>query len=135
MPKVTILPASAAARPARQVARKASRIENDVVGGQSQHHRLRIAFQGDGRGSGDCRPGIAPQRLDHDGGLDANLLGLAAGEKVEIRPGNHDGGGKHRVAHPQQGLLIGRALAHQRQELLGQGVARDRPQPGPGAAG
>ena len=46
-------------------------------------------------------------------------------------------GGANRLAlgDAQQGVLVGRALADQRQELLRQGVARHRPKPGAGAAG
>ena len=79
--------------------------------------------------------GIAPHRLDHDRRLDADFLGLPAGEEMEIRAGDHDRRREHRVLHAQQGFLIGRPVADQRQELLRQGVARHRPKPGPGAAG
>ena len=37
-------PASAASRPARQVARNCGDVEDDVVGGERQHHGLRIAL-------------------------------------------------------------------------------------------
>ena len=114
---------------------KFRRIENDVVGGQRQHHGLRVALERHRGRGGDRRPRISPQRLDHDRCLDADLFGLAAREEVEIRSGDDDGRGEHRIAHPQQGLLIGRPIADQRQELLGQGVAGDRPEPRSGAAG
>ena len=111
-------------------------VEDDVVGGQRQHHGVGIAALGERRRGRHRRAGIAAHRLDHHGGVDAELLGLAAGEKTKIGAGDDD---RRRrtvgVGHAQQGLLIGRALAHQRQELLRQGVARHRPEPGPGAAG
>lgn len=80
-------------------------------------------------------PEIPPHRLDDDRSVDADLLGLAAGEEVEIRAGDDNGRPEDAVLHPQQGLLIGRTVSNQRQELLGQRVARNRPQPGAGAAG
>ena len=124
----------------RRSPRRASRaegrnVEDDVIGGQRQHHGLRVALTRDRGGGGNRRPRIAAHRLDHHGRLHAHVLRLAAGEEMEIRAGNDDRRGEHRVLHPQKRLLIGRALAHQRQELLGVSVARDRPQPRPGAAG
>ena len=46
-------------------------------------------------------------------------------------------GGANRlgIGDAQQGVLVGRALADQRQELLRQGIPRHRPKPGPGAPG
>ena len=110
-------------------------VEDDVVGGERQHHGIRVALARHRGGGRDGRAGIPPQRLDHHRRLDADVLGLPAGEEMEIRAGDDDGGGEHRVLHAQQGFLVGRTVADQRQELLGQGVARDRPKPRPGAAG
>ena len=72
------------------MARNCLDVENDVVGGERQHHRLGIALARDRGRGGDGRAGIAPQRLDHHRRLDADLLGLAAGKEVEIRPGDDD---------------------------------------------
>ena len=110
-------------------------IENDVVGRQRQHHRFRIAALGQHGGGGDRGAGIAAHRLDRDGRVDAQFLRLAAREKPEIGVRYHDRRREQLgVSHPQQGFLIARALAHQRQELLGEGVARNRPKPRSGAA-
>ena len=80
-------------------------------------------------------PRIPPQRFDHHSNVNADVLCLAAREEMEIRAGDDDRRGEHRVLHPQQRLLVGRMLADQRQKLFGQGVARDRPQPRSGTAG
>ncbi len=111
------------------------RIEDDVVGGERQHHGIGVALACDRGRRGDGRGGIPPQRFDHHGGVDADLFGLPAGEKVEIRPGDDDRRPEHRVRHPQQRLLVGRLVAHQGQKLLRQGVPGHRPQACAGAAG
>ena len=80
-------------------------------------------------------PGVATHRFDHDRSVDADLLGLPPREKMEIRAGNDDRRRKHRILHTQEGLLVGRPVADQWQKLLGQGIPRNRPKPGPGAAG
>ena len=51
-------------------------------------------------------PGVAAQRLDDDGGVDPDGLRLAAGEEMEVRPGDDDRLCEHRVVNPQQRLLI-----------------------------
>ena len=135
MPKVTIVPGFGGLAAGEARGAEFRHVENDVVGGERQHHGVRIALARDRGRGGDRRPGIPPQRLDHHRRLDADVLGLAAGEEMEIRPGDDDRRREHRVLHPQQGFLIGRAVADQRQELLGQGVARNRPKPRSGAAG
>ena len=107
-----------------------------MVGGQRQHHGIGIAASGERRRGRHRRAGIAAHRLDHDGGVDAEILGLAAREKAEIRAGDHDRRRKQAgIGHAQQGFLVGRPLADQRQELLRQGIPRHRPKPGPGAPG
>ena len=102
-------------------------VENDVVGGKRQHDRVGVALERNRSRRRDGGTRIPPQRFDHHSSVDADVLCLAAGEEMEIRAGDDDRRGEHRVLHPQQRLLVGRMLADQRQKLFGQGVARHRP--------
>src|SRR5262249_54082758 len=77
-----------------------------------------------------------PLRLQDDGDVNAQLLGLLAGKEAKIAC-RHDDGRREafRIAHPQQRLLVARAITDQRQELFRRRFARDRPQTRAGAAG
>ena len=75
---------------------------------------------GDSDSAGDRGPVL--QGHCH-GGVDPDFLRLTPREKMKVRPGDDDRRGEHRVGHAQQGLLIGRPLANQREKLLGQRVA------------
>ena len=83
----------------------------------------------------DGSGGVASHWLDDHGRLDSDFFGLPAGKEMEIWSCDYDWCGEHRISHAQQSLLVGRPVAHQRKELLGQGIARHRPEPSPGAAG
>ena len=110
-------------------------VENDVVGRKRQHHCFRIAALGQHGGGGDRGTGIAARRLDRDHRVDAKVFRLVPREKPEIGVRHHDRRSEQPgVSDPQQGFLITRALAHQWQELLGKGVARNRPKTRAGAA-
>ena len=61
-----------------------------MVGGEREHDRLGIALQRELGAGGDGRRGIAPHRLEHDGRVDADLLGLPAGKEPELGRGHHD---------------------------------------------
>ena len=129
-----------AARFRGSTAGKASRaksfdVQNNVIGGKREHDGLRIAQGRDRRRSSDGGSRIAPYGLYNDGCINAHLLSLPAGEEMKIRTGYDNRRRKHRVPHPQQRFLVSRPVADQWQELLGQGVPRNRPKPGPGAAG
>ena len=111
-------------------------IENHVIGGQRQHHRVRIAPAREHRAGGYGGTGIAGLRLEHDIGLGAELLGLMTREESKIVGRHHDrrieqGG----IFHPLESLLIGRKIAGKRQELFRHAVARDRPESRAGSAG
>jgi len=105
-------------------------IENDMVGGKREHDGVRVALERKLGARGDGGSGIAPHRLQHDRRVDPDILGLRAGEEAEIVRRHHDRR-REQVgrAHAGERLLVGRALAHQRQKLLGHRVARHRPQP------
>jgi len=49
-----------------------------VIGRQCQHHRIGVAALGECRCGGHRRAGIAAHRLDHDGRVDTDILGLPA---------------------------------------------------------
>ena len=111
-------------------------VEDHMVGGERQHHGVGIALARDRGNGGDRGPGIAAQRLHHHGDVDADLLRLTPREEMEVWPGDDDRRREQGlVRDPLQRLLIGRPVAHQRQELLGQRVARHRPEPCSRAAG
>ena len=107
-----------------------------MVGGQDQHQRVRLLRQQQQRRDADRRRRVAAQRLEHDRlrrhAGEAKMLGH---DEAMLVIGDH-----HRrreagaVGHPQRRLLQQRALAQQRQELLGVERPRQRPQPRPGAA-
>ena len=128
-------PASAPARPARHVARNcgASRMmwsaasaSTTASGSRLRATAVAAAIAGaESRRSGSITT-VASTPI-------SSAWRLA--KKWKFGPVMTMGAREHRVLHARQGLLVGRALADQRQKLLGQSVARDRPQPRPGAAG
>ena len=103
-------------------------VENDVIGGEREHDRIGIAPERELGAGGDGGSGIAPHRLEHDRRVNPDLLGLRPREEPEIVGRHHDRRREQiRRAHAGERLLIGRALAHQRQKLLGHRIARHRP--------
>ena len=109
---------------------------NGVVGGHQQHDAVRVfGAQHQCSGGRGCRGaaarGLEEQRVRHGGDL-AQLLG---GEEAMLLVRDRD---RRRrtldAAHAQRRLLQHRALGNQRQELLRQVGARQRPEPGPRAA-
>ena len=105
-----------------------------MIGGKRQHHGLGIAAAGDHGCRGDRGPRIAAHRLNDDRRVDADLLGLTPCKEMEAGAGDDDGRREHRVPYAQQRFLVGRLVADQWQELLWQGVTRNRPKPRSGAA-
>ena len=108
-----------------------------MVGRQRQHDRIRIALQAPSRprrrspGPNRAAPARAPPSP-----RSPSSAAWRWRKKAEIGRRHHDRRGEQgRVGDPQQRLLIGRTLAHQRQKLLRHSVARDRPQTRAGAAG
>ena len=78
-------------RPARQAASNRSRsrmtcsaasVITTVSGSRWRARTAATAMAG---------PEVAPVRLEHDGGLDPELLRLVAGEEAEVGRGHHDG--------------------------------------------
>jgi hypothetical protein len=77
----------------------------------------------------------AARRLDQDIDLDADVLGLLLGhESVGVVGGDHGAAEQAAVGDANQGLLEGRLLAQQGDELLGHALARQRPQALAGAS-
>ncbi len=110
-----------------------------MIGRQHQQQRvavfvLRIGAR-DQRGDRDRRRGIAADRFEHDPRLrSADHAQLLGDEEAMVFVGDDQrrGLGQRRDAAPR-GLQHG-VIADQRQELLGVGLARQRPQPGSGPA-
>ena len=63
---------------------------DDVVGGQHEHERLGITFGCKHGGDRDGGPRIAPHRLEHDIGLDAQLAQLLGDDEAEFGVGDDD---------------------------------------------
>ena len=62
-----------------------------MLGRQRHHHRLGFPLARQDGSHRDGRSQVAPVRLEHDGGLDPELLRLVAGEEAEVGRGHHDG--------------------------------------------
>ena len=79
--------------------------------------------------------GIAPDRLEHDIGFDADGGELFGHQEPVLIIGHDDRAAKQRrIGDPANGILKRRVRTKQRQELLRPAFARRRPQPGTGAA-
>ena len=128
MPKVTIRPERAACVRLRDRCEEAGLVEDEMVGGQHDHARARMARFNEGGCGGDGRSGIATGGFEQQRALHAHLHQLAGDEEAEIGMGDDDRLGKHRPLHPRQRLLEHRFFAEQRDELLGEGFARGRPE-------
>jgi hypothetical protein len=112
-------------------------VADHVVRGQHQQQRIGAIGLGlQGRG-GDRRRSVAAHRLEQQGrGRHAHLAQLFGHHEAVLLVSHHDrrpGAGQPGQALP--GGLQQRLLAHQRLELLGMGLARQRPEPGTGATG
>ncbi|MNT06158.1 hypothetical protein D3C72_1408120 [compost metagenome] len=107
-----------------------------MVGGKRQHQASGLAALGKHGGGGHRGGAVAAGGLKHHRCRQIDLFRLAPSEETEILVGDHQRFGiKALVAHPLQRLLIGRKIADQRLELLGQLIARYRPKPGTSTAG
>ena len=111
-------------------------IGDHVVRGQHPQHRIRVVFGDQQGGGGDRRGAVAADRLQHDAGIrDARGAELFGDQEPVLLVAHDDGRREAIAAGPLRRLLQQRAVGHQRPELLGKALARDRPQPGAGAAG
>ena len=103
-----------------------------MIGGADEQHRLGRHQQGGGE---DCRPGIAPFRLDDDLGIATDLLELLTHQEAVRLDGHDDRAGEDILGgHPLHGLLQARGRAQDPEELLGATVAGNRPEPRTAAA-
>ena len=89
------------------------------------------------RGQRDRRRRVAADGLEQDRrGREVHLAQLFGDEEAMRLVAHDDGtGGARKPGEARGGLLDHRALARERKELLRQQLARQRPQPGAGAAG
>ena len=103
-----------------------------------QHQQQRIALVGRQRRmrrQRDRRRGVAPRRLEHDRArLAVDRAQLLGHQKAVRLVAHHDRGADRQAREPAHGLLQHGVAAHQRQQLLGIELARQRPQPGAGTA-
>ena len=114
-------------------------VGNEVVGGQHQQRRGGILRLGPQRGHGDRRRGVAPGRLEQLGDAAAargrqgiDLLArleevLAVGDDRRARAFGQRQGARERALQEAE-------LAAELHERLGEGFARNRPEPGARAA-
>ena len=101
--------------------------QQDLVLARSQRPQRRH-----GRGG----RGVAADRLEQDRlGLEPRSLELALDEEAVILAGDDDRGEEIAAHDPRDGGLEHGFLRRDRQQLLGKGPARKRPQARPGAAG
>jgi hypothetical protein len=114
-----------------EVAQETVAILDEMIGGADEQHRLRRHQHCGGE---DCRPGIAPLRLDDDLGIATDLLELLTHEEA-VRLDRHDDRTIEDIlgSHPQHGLLQARGRVQDSEELLRAAVAGDRPEPGTAA--
>ena len=140
MPKATSLPAAAAGTARRMAAWKAARSLQHVIRGQHQHERVVARRSGSAACAASAMAGavLRPYGLEQDG-----RRRHAPSRAAARRPGNGGPRCKRprapvasgKAREPRRGLLDHGALAGERQELLGQQLARQRPEARAGAAG
>ena len=101
-----------------------------MVGGQYGNHRRRAAPRRHLRRHRNGRAAVAAHGLEHNFAPDTHLLHLLAHPEAVIMVGDDQRRVKLGiVAQYGEQRLKGRALANQRDELLGQALARFRPHP------
>ena len=117
-------------------------ITDHMVRGQHQQHRIdRAGLRGDALEGGvrrqrDGRRGVAAEGLEDRGArLDRQLPQLLGHQEAVRLVADHHRRGGGEAVQAQHRLLQHRALAGQRQQLLGIKLARQRPQPRTCAAG
>ena len=88
------------------------------------------------RGGGDGGRAVAADRLQQDARRgDAGGAQLLGDQEAVLLVAHDDRRGEAVAAGAQRGLLQQRVVGDQRPELLGEALARDRPEPGAGATG
>ena len=123
------------------------RIGDRGVSGHHPQHRVRVLLGHQAGGGGDRRGGVAADRLQHDAPrfqwpVDPRCRQAIPAARIcsAIRNrwllvAHHYRWGETGAAGAQRGLLDQRAIGQQRPELLGEALARHRPQPCAGPAG
>ena len=111
-------------------------IAHPVIDRHRQDHGVGVGFAGEQRRNRDRRSGISSERLEHDGWtVDADRAQLFADREAVLGVCDHHRLGKQRaIVDAQRRLLQQGVFAEQREQLLGVGLARQRPQPRAGAA-
>ena len=112
-------------------------VADQMIGGQHQHQRVGIIARQHQRGHGNRRRGVAAHRLQHDGArLGADLAHLLGDHEAVLVVAHHQRCGHFRhVCQAADSVLQQAMVAGERQQLLGQGRARQGPQAGARATG
>ena len=119
-----------------EAAAKQCGIDDHMVGGQHPQDRVRVVFRDQNRRRRDRRRAVASNRLQHDAGIpDAHGAELFGDQEPVLLVAHDYRRGEAVAMCPQRRLLQQGAVGHEWPELLGEALARDRPQPGAGAAG
>jgi hypothetical protein len=109
---------------------------DDMIGGQDEQRRIGVLAAEPERGGRDRRRRIARFGLEEvRGRIHAYFAQLLGGEETMLHMRHqHRARTIFQPRHPQHRFLQQRALARKGQELLGKQRARQRPEPGAGAA-
>ena len=107
------------------------------VGGHHPDHGLRIGLRHEQRGRGHGGGGVAADRLEHDArAVDPGGAELLGDQEAVLGVAHHDRVGEAGAPAAQRGFHDhGAVMVEQAPELLGEALARHRPQPRSGAAG
>ena len=111
-------------------------VGDHVIGGEQPQHGVGIVLGDQDRGGGDGGGGVAANRLQQDArGDDAGGAELLGDQETVLLVAHDDRRGEAVAAGAERGFLEQGVLGDQRPELLGEALARDRPEAGAGAAG
>ena len=111
-------------------------VGDHVIGGEQPQHRVGIVLGDQDRGGGDGGGGVAADRLQQDARRgDAGGAELLGDQEAVLLVAHDDRRGEAVAAGAERGFLEQGVLGDQRPELLGEALARDRPEARAGAAG
>ena len=112
------------------------RVGDHVVGGEQPQHGVGVGFRDQGSRGGYRGGAVAADRLQQDArGGDAGGAELLGDQEAVLLIAYDDRRREALATGTKRGFLQQRAIGDERPELLGEAFARDRPEPGAGAAG
>ena len=110
---------------------EAGRVADGVVGGQHQHHGVRVVGGDQPGGRGDRGSGAPADGFEDDRPrLDAEVPHLLGDREAVLLPAHQQRRGELVPLDPPRGLLQQADLGEQREQLLGEQLPGHRPQPG-----